>query len=434
MWRKTSIFFQISLLFSFAFISFLAISLFYAKIQPSFEGIKQYNTIVSAIGKMRQFNASLKDIMSFLEEENFTLVRLDSSMRAKFLKEVKAPKNDGFNIGITQEDDDIYITLRTASDFLVYRDRAEFSWSKYYSIAILGASILIIIYLTIMKRLIPLNHIKYEITDMARENVFHKITHGVANQDEIGEFVREFNRCVSKINAVDESRSMFLRSIMHELKTPITKGRIVAEMVNNEKQKERLCGVFERLNTLINEFAKVEELASKNYNAKKTQIFLTDVVDDVMKMLLIDKNNQDSIKLISNNDLLKVDRELFALSLKNLADNAIKYSENAQVIIESRHNDLVVKNKGERLKLDINEYFKPYFKDVKNPLSQGFGLGMYIVKSTLDTQNFKLTYHYHDGYNMFIIHDCIVENSCDLSKHELKRDFKRDLRRDLNVI
>ena len=84
------------------------------------------------------------------------------------------------------------------------------------------------------------------------------------------------------------------------------------------------------------------------------------------------------------------------------------------MIIEFRAKDLVIKNKGEKLKLDVNEYFKPYFKDIKNPLSQGFGLGMYIVKTTLDTQNFELEYLYEDGYNMFIIKDCIVENFCRL--------------------
>lgn len=414
MWKNTSIFFQITLLFTFAFISFLVISLFYARVQPSLDSIKQYNTLVSAIGRMRQFNASLQDIRNFLEEENFHEVELTKDTKAKLLEDTKAPKVGAFNIGITQESDDIYITLRTNKDFIVYKDSSTFSWSKYYTITLLGCILLVVIYLTIMKRLIPLNHIKYEIVEMSRENVFRKIRYGVTNQDEIGELVREFNRCVSKINAVDESRFLFLRSVMHELKTPITKGRIIAEMIDNAKQKERLCNVFERLNTLINEFAKVEELASKTYNVKKVEIMLSNVVDKVIEMLILDKATQKNVILDSNNDLLKVDVDLFSLALKNLADNAIKYSENKKVIIESKGRDLIVKNKGERLKLDINEYFKPYFKDIKNPMSQGFGLGMYIVKSTLDAQNFNLTYHYLDDYNIFLIHDCIVENYCEI--------------------
>ena len=131
-----------------------------------------------------------------------------------------------------------------------------------------------------------------------------------------------------------------------------------------------------------------------------------------MKMLLIDPRNQDIIILNHHNDLIKADFNLFTLSVKNLVDNAIKYSTDSKVIIESVQYDLLIKNKGSPLKLDINEYFKPYFKDIKNPLSEGFGLGMYIIKTALDAQNFDLRYHHKDGYNIFTIHDCIVERFC----------------------
>ncbi len=412
MWRSTSIFFQISLLFTFAFISFLAIAIFYIKIQPSLESIKQYNILVNAIGKMKQFNANLQEIRSFLEEENFHEVSVTESWKNKFVTDSQIPKSGSFNINVIQDGNDIFITLRTTKDFIVYRDPITSGLSKYHMITLIGTIILVSIYITLMKKLMPLNHIKYEITHMTRNNIFTKITHGVKNQDEIGELVREFNRSITKLDALSKSRSLFLRSIMHELKTPITKGRIVAEMVADTKQRQRLCNVFERLNTLIDEFAKIEQLASKNYNLKKREILLTDIIEEVMKMLLIDPRNQDIIILNHHNDLIKADFNLFTLSVKNLVDNAIKYSTDSKVIIESVQYDLLIKNKGSPLKLDINEYFKPYFKDMKNPLSEGFGLGMYIIKTALDAQNFDLRYHHEDGYNIFTIHDCIVERFC----------------------
>lgn len=414
MWRSTSIFFQINLLFIFAFISFLAVAIFYVKIQPGLESIKQYNVIVGAIGRMKQFNASMIEIRAFLEEENFHEVHITESMKKKIIANTPTPKLGSFNINVIQDGNDILITLRTTKDFIVYQDSITSSWSKYHTITILGAIILIVIYITLMRRLLPLNRIKTELTNMTRENVLTQIEYGANNHDEIGELVREFNRCIIKLNALGESRTLFLRSIMHELKTPITKGRIVAEMLQDDKQKQRLCNVFERLNSLIDELARIEQLASKNYSVKKKEILLVDLMQEVMKMLLIDPNNQDIIILHHNNDLLKIDLNLFSLSVKNLVDNAIKYSTDSKVIIESSKNNLIIKNRGEPLKLDINEYFKPYFKDIKNPLSQGFGLGMYIIKTTLDTQNFDLQYRYEDGYHIFTICNCIVESFCQL--------------------
>lgn len=49
---------------------------------------------------------------------------------------------------------------------------------------------------------------------------------------------------------------------MHELKTPITKGLLTLEMIEDNKYKERLNGVFTRLEILINEFAAIEQITS----------------------------------------------------------------------------------------------------------------------------------------------------------------------------
>ena len=60
-------------------------------------------------------------------------------------------------------------------------------------------------------------------------NEISLIVWGSKNQDEIGELVREFNHSVEKLKAMGESKDAFFQSsIMHELKTPITKGRIVS--------------------------------------------------------------------------------------------------------------------------------------------------------------------------------------------------------------
>ncbi|MBL1244361.1 MAG: hypothetical protein COA39_008230 [Sulfurimonas sp.] len=72
----------------------------------------------------------------------------------------------------------------------------------------------------------------------------------------------EFNNAAKKISALIESRNLFLRNIMHELKTPITKGRFSVEMLEDTKHKERLLNIFIRMDSLINEMALVEEISS----------------------------------------------------------------------------------------------------------------------------------------------------------------------------
>ena len=52
---------------------------------------------------------------------------------------------------------------------------------------------------------------------------------------------------------------------MHELKTPIAKGRIVSELIDDNKQKDRMISIFDKLNFLINDFSNIEQIVSKNY-------------------------------------------------------------------------------------------------------------------------------------------------------------------------
>lgn len=63
----------------------------------------------------------------------------------------------------------------------------------------------------------------------------------------ISEVADAFYMAVMQIKKLNSSRQLFLRNIMHELKTPITKGRITAEMIQKDKYQERLINVFEKV-------------------------------------------------------------------------------------------------------------------------------------------------------------------------------------------
>ena len=417
MFRTSSILFRVNLLFIFAVLSFLSASLFYVKMQLDQESVNQYNAIVSTIGKMRQFNVSMKEIRGYLEEQGFHEIEPSQELRRKILESDSEPSLGDFNVHIFQNGNDIFIALRTDQYFVVYMDHIDFVWTQYHTVIVLGSVVLVLVYGALINHLMPLQNVKNELMDMTIEGNLKKLVCAQSNKDEIGDLVREFNYVVDRLRSLEESRLLFLRSIMHELKTPLTKGRIVAEGIIDIKQKSLICNVFERLNSLIDEFAKIEELASKNYRIHKKEILLRDILSEVKAMLLTDKSTEERIITHHNNDLIKADFDLFALVLKNLIDNGLKYSIDSKVIVSATKRDLIIKSKSAPLALDINDYFKPYFKDIKNPLSKGFGLGMYIIKNALDTQNLELDYRYEDGYNLFIIKECIVESFCGLPKY-----------------
>ena len=124
-------------------------------------------------------------------------------------------------------------------------------------------------YVSIFKSIAPLKTLSSQIRKFACGDL--EIECKSNSNDEIGEVANEFDRAVKKIHDLINSKQLFLRTIMHELKTPIGKGRIVAEMLEDATAKKRLVGVFARLDLLISEFSKIEQITSKRYDL--TEIF-----------------------------------------------------------------------------------------------------------------------------------------------------------------
>lgn len=198
-----------------------------------------------------------------------------------------------------------------------------------------------------------------------------------------------------------KSRQLFLRTVMHELKTPIAKGRIVSELLDDEKQKNRLITIFEKLNYLIDDFAKVEQIVSKNYNPNMYSCSIKSVIQKSIEMLMLENSDHITLENISSKKI-NVDADLFALALKNLIDNGLKYSSDSKVIIREHENTLIVLSSGIELQKPLREYFKPFHNDTKFK-NHGMGLGLYIVNAILQMHHMNLEYEYLQEKNLFKI-------------------------------
>ena len=102
-----------------------------------------------------------------------------------------------------------------------------------------------------------------------------------------------------------------------------------------------------------------------------------------------------------DNIVANVDFELFALTIKNLFDNAMKYGEEKPLVI-LKDNTIYIQNRGNKLTQDIQKYNKPFSRQYENS-KDGLGLGLYIVNSILKAHNLELNYSYKNGINIFSI-------------------------------
>lgn len=280
-----------------------------------------------------------------------------------------------------------------------YKQRPnEYLWIGF-AIALI---VLIWMYISMLRSIAPLKTLSEEIQKFASGDM--DIDCKSDKRDEISKVANEFDKAAKTLRDLIQSRQLFLRTIMHELKTPIGKGRIVSEMITDSKSKTRLINIFERLDLLINEFSKIEQIVSKTYYLQIKEYKLVDVVENAIDMLMLDRESrQRQVKSdIDSNIRLRVDFDLFSLAIKNLLDNAIKYADDHAVYIKAHDQKISIQNKAPEFQLPIEEYYKPFVSGTK-VVKKGLGLGLYIVQNIVKLNNFQLEYNYKDGKHEFVI-------------------------------
>jgi len=266
---------------------------------------------------------------------------------------------------------------------------------------IVGAILLVLIlllYYMVLKKLYPLKKLHRQIEQFAAGDLDVKIAYD--SHDEIGRIAQSFDKAIGHIHQLMSSKNLFMRNIMHELKTPITKGRIIAETIDDETARTFLIRAFERMNELISDLADVERITMYNFKPTFEDVFLQDVIQRTERILLADPARY-TVQV--SDRPIHTDTKLLALALKNLMDNGIKYSPDKHVTLQSVGNRLEVRSKGEPLKEDFSYYIEPFSQEEKR--SQGFGLGLYIVHSILEKLGYEFRYAYDKaaGENVFAI-------------------------------
>nr|WP_315105610.1 ArsS family sensor histidine kinase [uncultured Campylobacter sp.] len=291
-----------------------------------------------------------------------------------------------------------YLKVQHVDKILLLKDN-DYQPYRYDIIKIifsLVAIILLAAYVFVIRKLKPLRKLKRQIAKFAAGEI-DEVQNVSSGNDEISEVAEAFYDAVSQIKNLNASRKLFLRNIMHELKTPITKGRLAAEMIEKSKNQERLVSVFIKLENLINEFAAVEQVTS-NIALNNTKICrIDDVIDEALDIAMVDPGKVTISKLEDVN--LNADFKLLAIAAKNMIDNALKYSPNKHVNITITRESIKFINEGERLSKELRHYVEPFTKGAS--AQKSFGLGLYIVENIIKAHKLTLSYEYKNGLNVF---------------------------------
>ena len=346
-------------------------------------------------------NPTSSQLTNLSKELNLKILN-DTKLKLKILNQAEIifkKETPHSRVRVFELNDNNYIYIQMVGYNLMCKINNKQHYNLYIAFIVFIIILLVIIflYISLLNKLKPLKRLYRGIEEFKKGDL--NINIYTESSDEIGKITTSFNQAILNINQLIESKNLFMRSIIHELKTPITKGLFSVSMLDiKENDKEELKNIFNTINNIITQLSYIEKFKNSTLQISKETLNLKQLIIDAIQLLDFNLNDieleLEQIKIIAN-------KELFLVVLKNLIQNGIKYKAGGKLIICSNKNNISIKTKGSKLSKPLEYYIQPFVQEKKN--SQGFGLGLYIVSEILKIHQFTFEYNYEDSYNIFLI-------------------------------
>lgn len=224
----------------------------------------------------------------------------------------------------------------------------------------------------------------------------------VMDYEETEHIITAFNELLSRMRVLDESRQEFVSNVSHELKTPITSMKVLAdsliaqENVPVELYQEFMTDIaeeIERENKIINDLLALVKMDKTSSDMNIESISLNALIELILKRL------RPIAKLRSIDVLYESEREVYAevdevkltLALSNFVENAIKYNNEYGYVKVSLNADhqyatIVVEDNGIGIPEEEQEHIFERFYRVDKSHSReigGTGLGLAIARNAV---------------------------------------------------
>ncbi|WP_411376399.1 sensor histidine kinase [Arthrobacter sp. MPF02] len=213
----------------------------------------------------------------------------------------------------------------------------------------------------------------------------------------------------TEITRTEEIRNDFVANVSHELKTPVGAISLLAEALESSADDELAVRRFAkrmhkesgRLAALVQDIIELSRLQGANVTTQGGPVDINAVIADAVDRSQLPAESKNITIVVGGRTEGKVfgDQDLLVTALRNLIDNAIRYSPaNTRVGIGVRSKDglisISVTDQGEGLSAEDQERVFERFYRVDSARSRhtgGTGLGLSIVKHVASNHGGEVT-------------------------------------------
>lgn len=233
---------------------------------------------------------------------------------------------------------------------------------------------------------------------------------------ELEEMTEAYNNLLARIRSVEDSRQEFVSNVSHELKTPLTSIKILADSLvmqpdaPPEVYREFLGDInaeIDRENRIITDLLELVKLDRKNGEMHIATVSINELLEILMKRIkpIAQASNVDLIYESYRKVDAEVDEVKLMLAISNLIENAVKYNKEGgwvKVILDSDHKyfSITVSDNGigipeESQKLIFDRFYR--VDKMRARKTGGTGLGLSITKSIVLMHNGQLKVESKEG-------------------------------------
>ncbi|MDD5935610.1 MAG: HAMP domain-containing sensor histidine kinase [Clostridiales bacterium] len=223
---------------------------------------------------------------------------------------------------------------------------------------------------------------------------------------EIEKISENLNEMLQKIRTLEESRQEFVSNVSHELKTPITSIKVLADSLITQQDvpveiyREFMTDIneeIERENNIINDLLSLVKLDKKTGEMHIQEVNINELLEIILKRLkpIAQKRNIEVIFESFRSVVAEVDEVKLSLAISNLIENAVKYNVDdgwVRVSLNADHKYFYVKvaDSGIGIPEAAQGYiFDRFYRVDKARARQtgGTGLGLSITKNVVLMHN-----------------------------------------------
>ena len=323
----------------------------------------------------------------------------------------------------SEEDDGIIGYVLVTSD----TNEILGTWSTFLMmasvVAVLVFCLSMIVSLVYSKRMArPLDEMALASRRFARGDFSVRVRQQDDPTDEMGALIESFNKMADSLEKSEKRRSEFIANISHELRTPMTTiagfaDGILDGTIPKEEEEKYLKSIRDetrRLSRLVRDMLSASQAKARSSDPKRRTVF--DLTELVLQILLsfesraTAKNLDVDPQLPDNHIMVIADKDAITQVIYNLLDNAVKFARVGSCLTLRLYKDgkkayVSIKDEGETIPPDDLPFIFDRFhkSDRSRSLDKdGVGLGLYLVKSIINSHDEDIAVRSEDGVTEFV--------------------------------